>query len=81
MGCAGHVVMTQEVTTNTLLLFMNFLNLQREMHAECVLLGEDGGGNHPCKQALLTWDLEQAVLLETYSNPGVHTVLGQFILM
>jgi hypothetical protein len=62
VGCAGGVVNRQDVATNTLLLFVNFLNVQRESYGECILLGEDSGGSHPRKQSLFTWNLEQAVL-------------------
>jgi hypothetical protein len=34
-------------------------------------LGEDGGGSHPHKQALFTWNLEQAVLLTVTKNETV----------
>jgi hypothetical protein len=52
---------------------MNFLSAQRESRGESTLLGEDGPGNHPREQALLSWGAEQAVLVATGKNGTVNT--------
>lgn len=80
VGCAGGVVNRQDVATNTLLLFVNFLNVQRELYgdvscweriAEAVI----HASNHSSRASSPHYEEEgnsqQGMKTETCSDPGV----------